>query len=219
MQSDRRTRQGAGTSVVSGTLLTLICLDNHFQTPSQTLLLSRSRDQLLRCPPITAIFFKRVFKLHKSHTSVSSLPRLSLKSLITISLRFALYHFNQPWRQENGEEDCVRLCAHVHVCVYVCVKRALYSGPSSNKLSLEWAGKNPCGLVPSNCNPQHIITIAGSPLHYCSRAGAGGAHNTHTHTHLSFGTISTVLLVFFLTVLILPGQPPIMNPSEKARLS
>lgn len=78
-------------------------------------------------------------------------------------------------------------------CVCVSsVSSVSSSSPSSNKLSLEWAGKSPCGLVPSNCNPQHIITMAGSPLHYCSRAEAGRQHvrvcaHTHIHTHsLSF---------------------------------
>lgn len=56
----------------------------------------------------------------------------------------------------------------------VCVKWDLYCSPSSNTLSLEWAGNNPWGLVQSNCNPQHI-PLAGSPLHCCSGAGAGGA--------------------------------------------
>ncbi len=32
--------------------------------------------------------------------------------------------------------------------------------------------------------------------------------HTYTHTLLSFATISTVLLAFSLTVLILPGRPP-----------
>lgn len=56
----------------------------------------------------------------------------------------------------------------------VCVKWALYCCPSSNTLSLEWAGNNPWGSVQSNCNPQHI-PVAGSPLQCCSGAGAGGA--------------------------------------------
>lgn len=60
----------------------------------------------------------------------------------------------------------------------VCVKWDLYCSPSSNTLSLEWAGNNPWGLVQSNCNPQHI-PLAGSPLHCCSGAGAGGAR-AHT---------------------------------------
>lgn len=63
------------------------------------------------------------------------------------------------------------------------VKWSMNSSPSSNKLSLEGTGNNPCGLVQSNSNPQHIITMAGSPLHCCSRTGAGGVHmETHTHT-------------------------------------
>lgn len=62
------------------------------------------------------------------------------------------------------------------------------SSPSSNKLSLEGAGNNPCGLVQSNSNPQHIITMAGSPLHCCSRTGAGGVH-MDTRTHVDVVTI------------------------------
>ncbi len=118
-------------------------------------------------------------------------------------------------QQKNRERAREKWC--VCVCVCVSVKWALYSSPSSNKLSLEWAGNNPCGLVQSNCNPQHIITMAGSPLHRCSRAGAGGAR-THIHTHTPF--ICYYFHCFasvFLDSPYITWPAPIMNPSEKAR--
>lgn len=165
-------------------------------------------------PPISIFFlilsFKCVFKLHKSHKSVSSL--ISHNRLF--SLCFASFQPAVAAEKKTGRKrESKRAGGREVVCLHVCVKWALYSSPSSNKLSLEWAGNNPCGLVQSNCNPQHIITMAGSPLHCCSRAGAGGAHthyrhSTHTHSLLSFATISTVLLAFSLTVLPLPGRPP-----------
>lgn len=161
-----------------------------------------THDHFLSCPCISPFFFK----LHKSYTSVSSLPCLLRKSLITSTLYLALYHFSRGCRKTETE--------------VVCVSSVSSSSPSSNKLSLEWAGKSPCGLVPSNCNPQHIITMAGSPLHYCSRAEAGGQH-THKHTHTPSPFICDHFHSFasvFHDSPYITWPAPIMNPSEKTRV-
>lgn len=131
--------------------LTFIRPDNHFQTslfPAPSLSLwftSRSSNYL-------AFFISEcVCKLQTCCASPSALlPILSLPSPLA-----------GTGRVKGGEP--------------VCVKWDLYCSPSSNTLSLEWAGNNPWGSVQSNCNPQHI-PLAGSPLHCCSRAGAVGAH-------------------------------------------
>lgn len=135
-------------------LLTLICPDNHFQTslfPAPLPL----RDSPLGHPTISPFSSLNVSASFK-HVALPSQPSFLFSHYRLLSLGQA--------ELKGGER--------------VCVKWALYCSPSSNTLSLEWAGNNPWGLVQSNCNPQHI-PLAGSPLQCCSGAGAGGAR-AHT---------------------------------------
>lgn len=213
MQSDRQTRQAAGTSDVNGALLTLICPDNHFQTSlsnALSFLLSLClHDPFLSRPPLS---LSPLLSLNVS-SSCTHLSHLFLVfSLISHNCLFSLCFASLQPAEKQGEREVV--------CVCVSVKWALYSSPSSKKLSLEWAGNNPCGLVQSNCNPQHIITMAGSPLHRCSRAGAGGAPpppRSHTHTLPFICYYFHCFASVFLDSPYITWPAPIMNPSEKAR--
>lgn len=137
MQSDRQTRQAAGTSDVNGALLTLICPDNHFQTS-----LSNALSFLFSHSVCTISFsvahLSPLFSLNvsSSYTHLTRLSHLILFfSLIThnylssfvsfffLSLQPAVAAEKQGEREQKSRREREREV----VCVCVCV--CLSSGP------------------------------------------------------------------------------------------